>query len=79
MEFQKLVETFLSEDVMSGGAESAFGPGVQATASEFSKDSYATGDARTPKSLYGGVMTRMGMKRKSKSKAPKRRTKRKKK
>jgi hypothetical protein len=80
MEFEKLVEKILSEDVVSGGAGSAFGSGVQATSSEFSGDTYAPGDARTPKSLYGGsIITRMGMKRKSKSKAPKRKSKRKKK
>ena len=78
MEFKKLVEKVLSEDVVAGGEGSAFGSGVQATASAFSGDTYATGDARTPKSLYGGkLMTRMGMKGKSKSKAPKRKSKKK--
>ena len=70
MKFQKIVEEILHEDVVAGGAGSAFGPNVGATASVSSKDSYAPGDARTPKSLYGGVMTRGGL-RKKKSKGKK--------
>lgn len=69
MEFQKIVEEVLNEDVVAGGAGSAFGPNVGATATEVSGDNYAPGDARTPKSLFGGVITRSGMnKRKKKSK-----------
>ena len=76
MEFKKLVEKVLLEDMVAGGEGSAFGPGVQATASTFSGDTYATGDSRTPKSLFGGkLMTRMGIK--GKSKAPKRKSKKK--
>lgn len=75
MEFQKIVEQVLQEDVVAGGAGSAFGPNVGATATTFSGDNYAPGprsvdapgDARKPTSLYGGVMTRKGLrKRKSK-------------
>jgi hypothetical protein len=69
MEFQKIVENVLNEDVVASGAGSAFGSNVEATASAFSGDTYASGDARTPKSLYGGVVTRQGLrKRKTKKK-----------
>ncbi len=63
MKFREIVEKVLSEEVMSGGEGSAFGPNVGKTASEFSGDKYAPGDARTPKSLYGGVLTRAGMRK----------------
>ena len=67
MEFQKIVEQVLQEDVVAGGAGSAFGANVGATATTFSGDNYAPGDARKPTSLFGGVMTRKGLrKRKSK-------------
>lgn len=73
MEFYNLVENELnllnqkiSESNLSSGTSSVFGSGVTSTSSEFSKDSYATGDARKPHSLYGGIMTRSGMKKKSK-------------
>lgn len=80
MEFKELVEKILSEDVVAGGAGSAFGAGVQSTATEFSSDSYAPGDSRVPKSLYGGnLLTRTGLKEKNKSKAFKRKSKKKKK
>lgn len=68
MKFQKLVEEVLQEDVVAGGAGSAFGANAGATATAFSGDNYAPGDARVPKSLYGGVMTRYGMKKKRKKK-----------
>jgi hypothetical protein len=69
MKFQKIVEELLYEMSVAGGAESVFGAGVTSTETAFSKDSYAPGDARNPKSLYGGIMTRKGMKKKkSKSK-----------
>ena len=69
MEFQKIVEGILNEDVTAGGTGSAFGSNVGATSSPFSGDTYASGDARTPKSLYGGVVTRQGIrKRKTKKK-----------
>jgi hypothetical protein len=71
MEFKKLVEQLLQEDVVAGGAGSAFGSGVQATAQQFSKDSYAPGDARLPKSLFGGVITRKGLKKTKKKKRKK--------
>jgi len=63
MEFQKLVERVLKEDVVAGGAGSVFGSNVGATATTFSGDTYAPGDTRTPKSLYGGVLTRGGLKK----------------
>ena len=75
MEFEKMVEEVLKEDNVAGGASSALGPNVASTATQFSGDNYAPGDARKPTSLYGGVITRRGMsktdkktKRKKKSK-----------
>lgn len=58
---KKIILDVLNEENMAGGAGSAFGPGVQATASQFSGDTYAPGDARVPKSLYGGIVTRRGL------------------
>jgi hypothetical protein len=70
MEFKTLVEQVLEEDVVAGGSASAFGPNVSNTSTVMSGDNYAPGDARTPKSLYGGTMTRNGI-RKKKSKKKK--------
>lgn len=70
MEFQKIVEQLIEEDVVAGGANSAFGPNVSNTSTVTSGDNYAPGDARTPKSLYGGVISRNGI-RKKKSKKKK--------
>jgi len=56
-----LIKQVLEEENMAGGAGSAFGAGVQATATQFSGDTYAPGDARVPKSLYGGIVTRRGL------------------
>jgi len=58
---KKLIDQVLKEENVAGGATSAFGPGVQATATQFSGDTYAPGDARVPKSLYGGIVTRRGL------------------
>jgi hypothetical protein len=68
MKFQQTVEEILAETTVAGGAGSALGSGVQSTSTTFSGDNYAPGDARTPKSLYGGVLTRRGLKSKKKSK-----------
>lgn len=69
MEFEKLVEKILQEDVLAGGEGSSFGPGVVNTADQFSSDSYAPGDARTPQSIFGGaVLTRGGLKKTSRKK-----------
>lgn len=76
MEFQKIVEEVLNEDVVAGGEGSSFGPNVGQTATAFSGDNYAPGDARNPYGIYGGVMTRSGMK---KRKAKKKKVKKKKK
>lgn len=56
-----LIKQVLEEENMAGGAGSAFGSGVQSTATQFSGDTYASGDARVPKSLYGGIVTRRGL------------------
>lgn len=58
---ENLINQVLEEENVAGGASSAFGPGVQATATQFSGDTYAPGDARVPKSLYGGIVTRRGL------------------
>ena len=72
MEFQKIVEELLQEDITAGGEGSSFGPGVVNTADQFSSDSYAPGDARTPQSIFGGaVLTRGGLKRTKKKKSKK--------
>ena len=78
MEFQKIVEELLREDNVSGGLSSALGPGVVATADQFSGDSYASGEARITHGLFGGaVLTRGGLKRvKQKKKAKKKSRKR---
>ena len=73
MKFQELVEEVLQEDVVAGGAGSAFGTNVGATATPFSGDTYAPGDARVAKSLYGGVVTRNGMRKKRNKKRNKKR------
>lgn len=70
MEFEKLVRNILSEDVVAGGEGSAFGP----NADQPYGDSIGS-DARNV-FYYSGVYTRKG---KTKSKVPKRKTKRKKK
>ena len=72
MEFQKIVEELLQEDMTAGGEGSTFGPGVVNTADQFSSDSYAPGDVRTPSSIFGGaVLTRGGLKRTKKKKSKK--------
>lgn len=71
MDFQKLVEQVLNEEMMVGGITSVYGPNVTATSKAFSGDHYAPGDARVVKPLSSGVLTRGGMtgkKRKKKRK-----------
>lgn len=58
---ENLINQVIEEENIAGGAGSAFGPGVQATATQFSGDTYAPGDARVPKNLYGGIVTRRGL------------------
>jgi hypothetical protein len=58
---EQLILDVLKEQNMAGGAGSAFGPGVQSTATQFSGDNYAPGDARIPKSIYGGIITRRSL------------------
>jgi hypothetical protein len=58
---EQLILDVLNEQNMAGGAGSAFGQGVQSTATQFSGDNYAPGDARIPKSIYGGIITRGGL------------------
>lgn len=68
MNFQEIVLQILQETSMMGGSTSVMGPAVGNTATPFSGDNYAPGDARTPKSLYGGVITRKGLIKKKKKK-----------
>lgn len=68
MNFTELVKIIIAEEMSSGGEGSVFGPGVNSTASAFSGDNYAPGDARNPYGIYGGVLTRQGLKRKKKRK-----------
>jgi hypothetical protein len=60
MEFKKLVEQILQEDVVSGGEGSAFGPAASEPYGQHM-------DPRTP-FVVGGVMTRSGMRKKKRSK-----------
>lgn len=76
MDFTNLVTLVLSEDSAAGGVGSVFGPNVGSTATTFSGDNYAPGDARTPGSLYGGVMTRKGLRYKKKTKRKKKKSRR---
>ena len=61
MNFAKLVASILQEQNVSGGASSAYGPGVVSTATSQSGDHYAPEDTRVAKSLYGStVISRFG-------------------
>lgn len=68
MKFEKLVEEVLQENSVMGGASSVMGSNVGATATAFSGDNWNTGDNRIAKSLYGGMITRRGMSKKTKKK-----------
>lgn len=75
MDFVKFVSLILNEQNVAGGISSAFGSGVEATASAKSGDTYAPNNARRASSLYGsGIVTRFGMSNK-KSKARQKRSK----
>lgn len=73
MNFSELVKKVLNEEMTSGGEGSVFGPNVGSTADAFSGDNYAQGDARNVYGLYGGVLTRSGLKKKKKKKKRKKR------
>ena len=65
----------LLEDMTAGGEGSAFGPGVDSTANQFSGDNYAPGDARN---LFGsGKMPKIQRRPGVKGKCPKKRGKKK--
>jgi hypothetical protein len=68
MNFSDLVKKILSEEMSAGGEGSVFGPNVGSTASAFSGDNYAEGDARNVYGIYGGVLTRRGLKKNKKKK-----------
>lgn len=63
MEFQKLVENVLNEEVVAGGEGSAFGPNAD----------QPYGDHSDPRNVfyYPGVMTRKGLRRKTKKRKKK--------
>ena len=69
---EKITLEILKEENVAGGGSSAFGPGVQATATQFSGDTYVPGDARVPKSLFGGTITRNGIIKRRKKRKKKR-------
>jgi len=76
MEFRKLVEQILSEEMTSGGAGSVYGAGVTSTETPFSNQAkYAGDDARNVLGgAFPGVLTRNGLtgkKRRSKKKSKK--------
>ena len=75
MNFQQLVEQILHEDVVAGGDGSAFGPNVGGTATAFSGDNYAPGDARNVHGLYGGILSRSGMRGKRKKRKKRKKSK----
>ena len=77
MKFIEIVHSVLKESLVAGGDGSVFGSNVGATATPFSGDNYAPGDARKPSSLLGGVMTRAGLKSKKHKKIKKHHKKRK--
>jgi hypothetical protein len=71
---ENIINEVLKEQNVAGGAGSVLGPGVQATATQFSGDNYAPGDARVPKSLYGGIVTRGGLIKRRKKRTKKRKS-----
>jgi len=80
MEFQKIVEEVLKEDMTAGGVNSVLGPNVGATATVNSGNNYAVSkdgpDNRFVTSLYGkGVITRKGMSKISKKSKRKKKSK----
>lgn len=54
---EKIIEEIISEENVVGDVLGAPAAGT----SQFSGDTYATGDTRIPYSVYGGVMTRKGL------------------
>jgi hypothetical protein len=66
MNFVSLVNEVINECNLAGGSASVLGSGVSNTATPFSGDNYAPKDARMPKNLYGGVITRQSLKKKKK-------------
>jgi hypothetical protein len=56
--FDTLVESILNENAnVAGGTGSVLGAGVTSTATQFSGDNYAKGDARVP-NIIGGITRR---------------------
>lgn len=74
IDLEETILKILKEENVAGGASSAFGAGVQSTATQFSGDNYAPEDARVPKHLYGGVITRGGLIKRRKKRKKKRKS-----
>ena len=76
LSLEQLILDILEEDNVAGSVDSAFGTGVVSTATQFSGDNYAKGDARN---IFGnvrpGVMTRRGLIKGRKKRRKRRRTK----
>lgn len=62
MDFKQTIINIIEEEMTSGGDSSVFGSGVESTSNQQSGDGYATGDDRVPFSVFGGVLTRKGIK-----------------
>jgi hypothetical protein len=62
MNLEQVILQVLEEENISGGTNSAFGPGVTLTSTPFSGDNYAKGDARN---LFGSVSVKGKKKKKS--------------
>jgi hypothetical protein len=62
MNLEQIILQVLEEENVSGGESSAFGSGITSTATPFSGDNYAKGDARN---LFGGVSVKGKKKKKS--------------
>lgn len=68
---EKIILNVLEEENTAAGALGAAAGGT----SQFSGDTYATGDTRIPYSVYGGVMTRKGLIKRRKKRKKKRKKK----
>jgi len=62
--FRKIVNEDVTSGDAVGGSPGGFNPDGNITSSDF----YAPGDARRPKALFAGVLTRKGLSKKRKRK-----------
>lgn len=68
---KNIILKVLNEDNVAGGEGSAFGSGVGG-ANQFSADTYAPGDTRSP-FIFGGIIRRPGLTKKKRKKKRKKR------